>query len=357
LVIGSKENFTFFSIFPLYLIFILSKVEIRGLYENIIGLISIILVTYSIFILCVLGWYFLSTHEEISGYGLNENTLVRIVYKFLKIIFIHWGGILLIPIILFLKFKNKVIQKNDYDQLKQLLTKMFFYLVVVSFLLFFQVVYYTGGLPSGTRYDFPTIILYSSYLIILVFYSKLILPIFIESKHVKFLILLMLLSAFISKNTIPNIFRTASMTSSHVINTENYYSTIEKIKLLSSQSPKQSIIINSFNVWDFELISSFYKFLRANEVENPMYLKLNYDSSNYESNVEKLFVERLVDISQGGGLNSNPDWVPNNNVLQLGYESLDNLEINYSECILININMEVKDNVCKKQLVYVYTGR
>jgi len=201
------------------------------------------------------------------------------------------------------------------------------------------------------------IIFYSTYLLILVFYAKKMLGIVLEKKYVKRLVLITLVMIFISKSAVPNIIRTSEMTRAHVSHTEHYYSTIEKIKLLSNTNPTQAVIVNSFNVWDFELIASFYKFLRANNVTNPLYLKLNYVISDYESSVERMFVERLVDISKGGGLKANPDWVPNNNVLQLGYESIDNLKVNNFECILINISKNDDSKMCKNNIIYVYNGR
>jgi hypothetical protein len=358
LVIGSKENFTFLIIVPAFILFMLFRLENRSMFTNFIGLFSAALVIYGIFILFVLSWYFIGTSDDLSGYGFSDNTLLRILFKFFKIIFLEWGGILLIfPAILLLGFKNKLIIKQKFILLKKDLLKMFGFICLLYLLLLFQVIYYTGGLPSGNRYDIPMIIFYSFYLLVLVHFSKKMLSRVMSDNYVKILLFVSLVAIFITKNPIENIIINSEATKVHVSNTQNYYSTIEKIKEISSNNASKAIIINSFNVWDFELISSFYKFLRANEVNNPLYLKLHYDVSDYESSVERDFVGRLAKISKGNSLKVNPDWLPSNNVLQFGYESLNNLRVVNYECILVNINKQKNDDICKDIVDYDYTGR
>ena len=82
LAIGSKENSTFLIIVPAIIFYFLLKSTARGIFKNLIGLISIVLILYGLFISFVIGWYFINTSEDISGYGFHGSTSFKILYNF-----------------------------------------------------------------------------------------------------------------------------------------------------------------------------------------------------------------------------------------------------------------------------------
>ena len=166
LSIGSKENFIFMIVVPIVILFWSYKSNNTDFFNRLINLISIVLIGYGLFIATVMVMYFINTNDDVTGYGLftGGETLIKIAYNFIEMFFINWMAVLLIFPYLFLL----VIKGNDkYDRIKKWSLQLYIYIFLLSLLLIFQVIYYTGSLPTGTRYDFPSIFFYSLYLILI----------------------------------------------------------------------------------------------------------------------------------------------------------------------------------------------
>mgnify|MGYP000084719022 CR=1 FL=1 len=86
------ENFVFLIIVPIAILFVIYKSPNKNIFKAFIGLASIFLIGYGVFILSVIAWYFFNTKEDITGYGLSDNTLIKIIYNFFKVLLYEWGG-------------------------------------------------------------------------------------------------------------------------------------------------------------------------------------------------------------------------------------------------------------------------
>ena len=360
--IGCKENFIFLIIIPTLMIFYNRRIGNYSTFHRFINFFSIMLIAYGLFIISVIIIYFLNTSDEISGYGFSSihTTSLKIIKSFFEIFFIKWMGFfLVIPLILLI-----ILKKNrNYNNVKKWSLQFYAYILLLSFLLLFQIIYYTGGLPTGNRYDFPNIFFYSLYLVIIIIYIKNVTQIFINNKiYLKAIILVPLIIIFIIKNPLNGIVKANQSSYAHKERTKEFQSVIDRIVYTVSTSSGSVIIINSYNVWDYELISSFYKYIRYRGITNSIYLQMHYKSSNYSTSVEKMFVERLNDVSNGDGLYSKLGWTLSGNI-DWGFRPFEEFKNSQLQCIDIKIinNIDIKvtkkyTNKCVATINFKYKG-
>ena len=356
MTIGSKENFSFLIIVPIFIIYIIYKSNIRNNFIWILSFFSLILILFGLLTPFMLFSYFFYTPENLSGYGIFSgfDTLVRIFYSFFNTVFYEWLLYLIVlPYLLFIFSRRKV----DFLEVKELFKEMFFLIFILTILLGFQVIYYTGGLPSETRYDFPNIFFYSLYLMLLLHFSKKILPFFIKNKKILNLVIFIpFVMIFAVKNPILGIVHANGASYEHKERTKEFKLIVDAIVDFSNTSPKADIVVNSYDVWDYELISSFYKFIRVRGISNNLYLKLHFDGAKYSSEVEQIFVGRLEDVSEGLGLVSSPDWFLENDFQeQWGYNPLANFSENSAGCIALDLKKSI-DNQCSSSILFNYKG-
>lgn len=356
LSIGSKENFIFLIIAPMIILFLAFKSQIRSNLNRSIKLLSFLLVVYGLFIGGVMLLYFLNTDDNIAGYGLFDvsETFLKISYSFIKIFFIEWFGLIFVLIPVSFYFLQRIL-KIDISNIKSHVIRLCFWGALLAIFVSFQVLYYTGGLPSQMRYDFPLILFFSFYLSLLVFFMKKTLPFFVSYKYIRLMILVPLVAVFIIKDPVNGILKSRDASLQHKDRTNEFSSVINSIQDLAKKDTNSVILINSFDVWDYELISSFYKYIKYRGIENPLYLRLHYDSSDYDTSVEIDFVERLEYVSNGLAINNNPSWVSSNSTLSWGYNAINELNDDSDECISVNLKYDNKDN-CKENIFYKYKG-
>ena len=341
--IGCKENFVFLIIIPITILIFNWKLRKNGYFHKFINYISIALIGYGLFIVSIIIIYFWNTSDDISGYGIASMyvTSLKIIKSFFEIFFINWLGIfLVIPMILLIILKNN----KDYGVLKKCSLQFYSYILLLSFLLLFQVIYYTGGLPAGNRYDFPNIFFYSLFLVLIIVYVKKVTQIFINNKiYLKAIILVPLIIIFIIKNPLNGIIKANEASYAHKERTKEFQSVIDTIVNKVDRSSESFIIVNSYNVWDYELITSFYKYIRHRGIIGNIYLQIHYNASNYSTTVEKMFVKRLYEVSKGDGLKNKLDWTLSDN-MDWGFSSFDEIKNKEVECLNVNIinNVDIK---------------
>jgi len=353
--IGCKENFTFLIVIPMAILFSSYKLSNDIYFYKFINYVSVVLIGYGFFILVVIVNYFLNTNDDITGFGFSSNggTLLKITKNFAEIFFIKWMGlILLIPLLLMIFGKNL----HNYNDIKKWTLQLYLSMLFLSLLLLFQVVYYSGTLPTGNRYDFPIIFFHSLFLVLIVIFAKKVLPVFINNKkYLRVIILIPLILILIIKNPINEINKTSEASYAHKERTKQFQFVIDKIVYLANTQSTSAILVNTYNVWDYELISSFYKFIRYRGIKNPIYLKLHYKTSNYTSSVEKMFVKRLDYVSNGVGLINKLDWTLYD-VMDWGFSSLADFKKKQPECLAVNIINNVNIDIIKKHTISCATS-
>jgi len=231
------------------------------------------------------------------------------------------------------------------------LSKFYIILSISLAIIFFQFVIYNGNLPSNTRYDFvPDLLFYFNTLFLIIYLKK----IDISFKKFKILTIFFLFLFIFSIFKINNFYSTYKAVNQKKNNTVYFESIIKNIKDLSEKNPSYPIIIISTNVWDYELVSSIFKFLQYKDIKNKIFLRLDYTEKDMKNELEKIFYERLNDVSfQKAKINS---W-SNNPKNEWGYDDIKKYA-KTNNCIEFqiltkNFTKEI-NSTCKNLTKYIY---
>lgn len=305
IAIGSKENFLILTIPLIYLIFLLFRKKVRSLPLT-ISLVAIFI--YSTLI--ATGVYLGLTRAGGDVYGRSIGILerLRLTYESIVItsreIDVIW--ILLAILLALTTLMFAAGSKTRLEKYKAAIKNFFF----VSFGLFAlyasQVFFYNGVFPpTSLRYSFPgmlaiplfgilTLITFFSILEIIGL-SKFIVN---QAKNAVFVTLLIVIlangyqeaRAFVKNNVIATNSFSAKMAS--------YYKHLEN-------NPEEPVVFDSYSVWNVEPIASVRAYLLANNVKNPMFLRLNFapvpEPSNSNDKVAYRIYGFLDHISNNGG--------------------------------------------------------
>jgi hypothetical protein len=354
IVMGSKENFIFLIIIPIYFTYLLYK---NKFFNFSIIFANIMLIIFPIIITFIMLDFFLFTKENVSGFGqFNYFIIFKLIYKFLKIFILDWFFIftILLVLITLLKSKNREILIKSKTRILALLKTFFpcFFLIVV--LLIFQLTFYTAQIPTGMRYDFPALflfIIFCTWQIKLIEQYLLILG--YNYSHIRNLILVYLFSCILIFNPM-NFYKQYQDSLKHKNNTIAFNATIANIVKHAKSFPEKNIIINTHNVWDYELIFSINRFLNYYNIKNPMYLKVHFKKNDYSTSVEHEFVNRIVKISNG--LAHKGKFIFNEIRQDWKYSPIKELVENRASCISTNIDKKEDIYSCDFHLILEYNG-
>jgi hypothetical protein len=350
ILVFSKENNIIFLIFPILFSYLYLKKKIDGKFF----FISNILIIFFTLVYCIYIYLLIDKNIEIYSTGVLEGLLnfdfyaySKLAYKFLKYIFFYYFVHISILIFIFLKYKKILNVKN-----------LFFIILFSTSIIFSQFVIYNSNLPSNMRYDFIIELMFYFNSLLLIFYLKKKTFLLKRYNILNFFIMFLLCFSLIK---IPNLNKIYKNTEQKKIDINNFYSTIQKIKTLSKSNPNYEIIVKSTNVWDYELISSIYKFLNYEKINNKKFLNIDNIETESLDNSDKIFYNRLVDVStQNEKLKT---WSDHSN-LKWGYNSLSELS-NSKNCIEIFIYGPVVqkqkkiriEEYCKFSIVYFFPSR
>ena len=337
-LIFSKESLIPFIIFPILFIYLHFKNKSNSKTFLLINLLNI----FFFLIYCYLNFFLIyKDPSALKGViNLELKNYIRIVFKFIKYCLINYSVHILIISYIFFKHKSII---N--------LSKFYIIFSISSAIIFFQFVIYNGNLPSNTRYDFvPDLLFYFNTLFLIIYLKKI--DISFKNFKISTILLLFLFSLFIFK--INNFHSTYKAVNQKKSNTIYFESIIKNIKDLSEKNPSYPIIIVSTNVWDYELVSSIFKFLQYKDIKNKIFLRLNYTEKDMKNELEKIFYERLNDVSfQKAKINS---W-SNNPKNEWGYDDIRKYG-KTNNCIEFqiltkNFTKEI-NSTCKNLTKYIY---
>jgi len=340
--IFSKESLLPFIIFPILFVYLYFKNKLNNKIFLLINILNI----FFFFIYCYLNFFLIyKDPDALKGViNLELKNYIRIVFKFIKYCLISYSMHILIISYIFFKHRNII---N--------LSKFYIILSISSAIIFFQFVIYNGNLPSNTRYDFvPDLLFYFNTLFLIIYLKK----IDISFKKFKILLIFFLFLFIFSIFKINNFYSTYKAVNQKKNNTVYFESIIKNIKDLSEKNPSYPIIIISTNVWDYELVSSIFKFLQYKDIKNKIFLRLDYKEKDMKNELEKIFYERLNDVSlQNEKINS---WT-NNHKLEWGFEPWKKFT-GTNNCIELKIytrttlsNMSNINKLCKKSVIYLFS--
>ena len=328
--IGSKENFLFLIIPTLWLIvymFIKKK-------ANLIILITTLLIF--IFSFWVLGAIFKALSQ--TGVDVYQNNVslkerFNFTFNYIPKVFLDFKFYIILIVSLLSIFR--LLQLKNYLILKKYLNLSLHYYILILLLISLylsQYFFYSPNWPTGMRYDFPGFLCLILYLVVFLVYLYKSLAYFgFKNETALSVINLCILGAFLLLEPI-NVYRYfRDVSNANVLRTNNFTQTIQSVSDYAKQNPEFPIIFESFDVGDFEPVTSVNKFLIANGVQNKFYLKLNnYHRETYTDTLSLSLYNTMSAISENGGTYYNSS----------NFEKYENGIDQGTNCIVLNFSGE-----------------
>lgn len=293
--IGVKENFIFLGITSfLLLIMKIVKKEFKAslLISSVIHLIYCIVVLLAIFI--ATG----KTGVDIYSNTIDLPSRSSLLLNFLAVR--EYQYIIFAYIILVL-YKLKKTTRFHVSKLlsSSKIFNLLLLLCCISYLVF-NFIYYNGGWPNGTRYDFPGMpLLYiiSAYLIFNYYQDVIVI---INRKWLKILIIsIYIIYASMTLNI--QAFRHHQASShSNVLKTKAFTKKIEQQAQTLVSNPSHELFIVTNNPADFELINSYERFLRSLGAKNSMALITQFPNDLRASALDSSLAKQLIEVEKNG---------------------------------------------------------
>jgi hypothetical protein len=325
LCVGSKENMVILAIPSLLILFW----GVRN-HEWTSILSATLSILFSLFIVCAI--YLLLHNSGTDIYQSSINPIQRLHEAFSSYYSIFTNPLLyilaLIGIYLLLLFflrKQRRIRQNAQNSLL-ILTVLFFFV-------FYQILFYHGNWPSSSRYDYPGLLYIPVIVIILFSTLKILLEEFqinqakLISNFVTAFAILML--------TISSGYSASVSTISMIVSTTNQFN-VQLNSLIHDaiSHPKDIIVLESSNVWDYERIFSYQVYLLNNGVTNPITLRIHGYTPQSIANSHDVNLVQEVELSQ-----ELEDWSNNGHDHLLPLKTLQNYGQN---CISVMMSAEVE---------------
>lgn len=175
-------------------------------------------------------------------------------------------------------------------------------LIFLCFVYFTQFVFYSGGWPNGTRYDFPGILAKQLFWLICFYLLAKLLLLFNSNKSKPILLQLniiffgLLLISVVNTGYYPLI----KASENNALITSTFTRNLGELSDLAKGYPGYPLVLKSESTRDYEAVFSLERFTRFMGVSNLIYL--DYKDVNLEkrSGLEKQLSETLTQISKNG---------------------------------------------------------
>lgn len=166
-----------------------------------------------------------------------------------------------------------------------------------------QIIFYNGSWPVGNRYDFPGLLYIPATIYLLYILGE---KISLErgglSKYlVRTVFVFALALVVISKGYA----RIILLLEEHVKLTNEFTNGLNQMSSTLKQNPDYVLVLESSDVWEYEPVFSYERFLRAYGVENPLFLRIHCYSSerfaeNHDDPLKIRLARHLSEISTQG---------------------------------------------------------
>lgn len=294
--VGSKEN---------YVLMILPNalISVYLIYQKTISKAVLAAMVFNIAIPLFVGWAVVAavSQAKTDVYGTLTtatsrlqvlNTGIRHIES-KRMIITGFLSFLLLVYLYLRKKKNSPFFKN---------TIILFLLVGAYELVFIsQYVFYNGDWPNHSRYDFPGI------LVLPFFYLTIFLYAYASIKLLKFKPFLQkgifagALFGLVAVTIMNGYIATLVKAKENVARTQAYTASVRRIADVLNQNPDKTLIIESGNPWDYEVIFAYHKFLRAFGATNEMALKINnYSEETVNPGIEQDLTSQMRFWSEKG---------------------------------------------------------
>jgi hypothetical protein len=295
-------------------------------------------------VLVIISSYFMSASESLNGYGIGLISSYEYIFLFLDFVFF----IVFVPLgfAIYLFFKNNIIFY------KALTKESILVLLAILLAIFSQIVFYGVNFDDPSRYGFVTNLLK---LVLVTLTASWMYKFVSPGRVVNSFIIIFLVQSMSGWNLPKTLINNYNSAHSHMSNTLTFKNALLDTQLKLDDSGLNNLVVVSNSVWDYELISSWYKFLKATKPSLNIYLKLNYYCFELKEPVQKLLCERLNYVANSN--TSIPKWYSNNSefyYFEWGYSN--DWPILYDKCVELVIG-DTASNSCGKINYFNYTGR
>jgi hypothetical protein len=163
-----------------------------------------------------------------------------------------------------------------------------------------QIIFYNGAWPAGNRYDFPGLLYIPVTVYLLYILAEKTLAegdgVKLSRTIIRTIFVFALALVVISKGYA----RIILLLEEHVKLTNEFTNGLNQMSTLLKQNPDYALVLESTDVWEYEPIFSYQRFLRAYGVENPFFLRIQCYSPETiaENNENPLKVRLAQDLSE-----------------------------------------------------------
>jgi hypothetical protein len=304
--IGSKENFTILVLPSVFLIVYayLKKKSNLFLYLNVL-----MVTLYGLFVLLAILLAVNTSGADIYANDVTIQGRCSILFDAIPKLASDLKIYVSCPAMLLLGFAVYFLKNPKFIPFLIVLKNFAVAFILTSFIYLSQIVFYNGNWPNGSRYDFPGVLANHLFLLYTLMCLVNVAKLFILSKaklHTFILSATLLVFTFVFP--LPEIveqlqdIRTGSVNNAN--RSRSFMEIVEEVVAEAQKHPEFAILFDSFHAFDFEPVDSVGRFLRAHNVKNPMYLRINGYSENSETDkLGKLLAARLVKVSRNGSEN------------------------------------------------------
>lgn len=293
---GSKENFVLLALPSLFLI-------VRYLHKKQINLklvLPFLQVLYSLFIALGIVIAIKKSGQDIY---MNEitlaNRLALLVSGFTKTVRdFKIMSIFQIAAILYFWQIRKIRIKKFIHQSKNAI----FLLIFLFITYLFQIVYYSGGWPTNSRYDFPGIlaqqVFWLTWLALLLHLVKIVKKKLVTKVYlgiVTSIAIVLIYSSF--NNGFGSIFAAVER---NVSSTREFTSRLDRLSKVTSMYPNLPVILRSRTLWDYEPVYSLVRYIKYLNIKNQIYLDYKDEDIASRLGLEKYLSENLDELSKTG---------------------------------------------------------
>lgn len=281
ILLGTKENFLFFSLLSVFAIFQMMRYRKRKLLFYLLEFLPIL---YAFIITISLFGFYESTGDNVYGNTVNIYERFGLIFRlFSDKIFVALSVIVFLICCFILFVKGFLIRFIEY-----------IFIIVFCFGIYVSnFIFYHAEWPTGMRYDFPGIFLFP--VVLIMFFRVMLLHYEIQ---IKTQIFLLFLTSFIQVNYY-GLKHNLESSIENSLRTNKFSEFLNKVVSDLKENPEKEIVIRVTTAWDYEpyhALMVFYRYygirnnilVRVDPMSNPtLFEKQLFDSL---ANLEKLNV-------------------------------------------------------------------
>jgi hypothetical protein len=338
---GIKEVFIVLTIPTTYLTFCYyrkyKESSINKLSVNCGLIILVILATLAILI--PPSVFLLSSNDH--GYITNNDFIIRTLINGVKFLFYDLHVYLWFILIFYAKHLPLVSRRRLFLTIP--------YLFLFVFLFFLNTLYYSGSYKTGMRYDLIPYVLMAINYSFLCWVSLPAMHRMSRTRIFGYFSAVLLLALVVlggSSNRIQ-----AEKSQARAAYYEMFFSSVVSSVPSVREVP---VYIHSYNIWDYEVISSLYKNLHFRLPLAKFYFTLD-ESVEPKTSTEKLFYLRLKSVESRGSRRHPESWPLIGRKSDWGFEEEMPRRTDGSACISIGIGFSGNDH-CNNRFIFVYLG-